>query len=255
MLIDTHAHLNDRKFEKDFEGVIKRAKASDVNKIINIGYDLPSSLKAVEQAENHEMLFAAVGVHPHDAKDADETVFEELYNLCRNSRKVVAVGEIGLDYYRNLSSKEVQKKVFVYQINLAKQVNLPIVVHDRDAHGDTLKILKDEPAGRIGGVLHCFSGSWEMAKDCIDMGFYISIAGPVTFSNARRLQEVAKNIPLERLLIETDCPYLTPQPHRGKRNEPAYVIHVAEKIAELKGISYETLADATTKNAEELFGI
>jgi len=255
MLIDTHAHLDDRRFNRDRDRVIERAKKEGITTIIHIGFDKESSLNACSMAEKYEDIYAAVGVHPHDAKDASDDVLELIYNLAKTKKKVVAVGEIGLDYYRDLSPRDVQKRVFSHQIALAKELDLPIVVHDRDAHGDVLKILKEERAGRVGGILHCFSGSREMAEECIKMGFYISFAGPITYSNARRLVEVARYVPLDRFLIETDCPYLTPEPYRGKRNEPAYVKLVAQKAAEIKGITFEELAKITTANAKEVFRI
>jgi len=255
MLIDTHAHLDDRRFNRDRDRVIERAKKEGITTIIHIGFDKESSLNACSMAEKYEDIYAAVGVHPHDAKDASDDVLELIYNLAKTKKKVVAVGEIGLDYYRDLSPRDVQKRVFSHQIALAKELDLPIVVHDRDAHGDVLKILKEERAGRVGGILHCFSGSREMAEECIKMGLYISFAGPITYSNARRLVEVARYVPLDRFLVETDCPYLTPEPYRGKRNEPAYVKLVAQKAAEIKGITFEELAKITTANAKEVFRI
>ncbi len=255
MLIDSHAHLDDRRFQKDIDKVLERAKRAGVGKIIHVGFDKQSSINAYKMAEKYENIYAVVGVHPHDAKDLDDDLLEFLYDIARTKNKIVAIGEIGLDYYRNLSPKDQQKKAFVRQIALAKELNLPIVIHDRDAHGDTVKIMKEERASRTGGVLHCFSGSWEMARQCIEMGFYISFAGPVTFSNARRILDVIASTPLERILVETDCPYLTPEPHRGRRNEPAYVKHVAEKIAEVKGVSFEEIARITTANTKEAFNI
>lgn len=255
MLIDSHAHLDDRRFQRDIDKVLERAKRAGVGKIVHVGFDKQSSINAYKMAEKHENIYAVVGVHPHDAKDLDDDLLEFIYDIARTKKKVVAIGEMGLDYYRNLSPKDQQKKAFVRQVALAKELNLPIVIHDRDAHDDTVKIMKEERASRVGGVLHCFSGSWEMARECIEMGFYISFAGPVTFSNARRILDVVGSTPLDRILIETDCPYLTPEPHRGRRNEPAYVKHVAEKIAEIKGVSFEEIARITTANTKEAFNI
>lgn len=254
MFFDTHAHLNDPKFKDDLPETLERAKANGVKFIVNVGYDLASSVKAVEIAQNYQECYAAVGIHPHDAKRVTEDTLEELKKLAQQD-KVVALGEMGLDYYRDLSPRDKQQEVFRQQIHLAKELKLPIIIHDRDAHGDVMQILKEEDAGENGGILHCFSGSWEMARQCIKLGFKISLAGPVTFKNATRLQDIAKLVPLEHLLIETDCPYLTPEPHRGKRNEPAWVRHVAEKIAELKKISLEEVAQITTANALEVFQI
>lgn len=252
MIIDTHAHLDVNRFDKDRDKVLQRAEQNGVKLIINVGFDGHSSQKAVKLAERYDMIYAAVGIHPHDAKKADDETYEMFYNFASHP-KVVALGEMGLDYYRNLSPKKLQQEVFRTQISLAKEVDLPIIIHDRDAHGDTLKIMKEEKVSRVGGVLHCFSGSSEMALQCIEMGFYISFAGPVTYPNARRLRKVVEDVPMERMLIETDCPWLSPQPMRGKRNEPAYVKHVAEKISEIKGVSVEKVVDITTKNAKELF--
>lgn len=252
MLIDTHAHLDVNRFDRDRDEVVKRAQEKGVEKIINVGFDGPSSERAVKLAEKYDIVYAAVGVHPHDAKKADDDTYELLYNLTKRD-KVVALGEMGLDYYRNLSPRELQQEVFKTQISLAKEVDLPIVIHDRDAHGDTLKIIKQERASLVGGVLHCFSGSSEMALECIKMGFYISFAGPVTYPNARRLRKVVEDVPLERMLVETDCPWLSPEPQRGKRNEPAYVQYVAEKIAEIKNMPLEEVIRITTKNAKDVF--
>lgn len=254
MFVDSHAHLDDRKFDKDRHEMLMRARECGVSNIVNVGYDIPSSRRSVSLTEKYEFIYAVVGIHPHDAKAAGVNFLEDLRVLARGP-KVVAIGEMGLDYYRDLSPREIQQSVFRQQIGLAKELGKPIVVHDRDAHGDVMKILKEEKAGTIGGVLHCFSGSLEMAGECLKMGFYISIAGPVTFGNANKLREVAVKIPLDRLLIETDAPYLTPEPHRGKRNESAYVACVGKRIAELRGITVQELAEATTANAKRLFGI
>ena len=254
MLIDSHAHLNSHKFKDDFQQVLQRAKENNVLSIVNIGYNLESSYKSIELAEQYDQIVAAIGFHPHDASDVKEQEWAPFRELVGHHR-VVAIGEMGLDYYRNLSPKEIQKNVFREQIRIAKEIKKPIIIHDRDAHLDVLTIIKEEQAGANGGVMHCFSGSKETAKECMDLGFHISIAGPVTFANAPRLQDVARYIPLDRLMIETDCPYLAPVPHRGKRNEPAYVRYVAEKIAELRQLDYEQIAEATAKNTKQLFRI
>ncbi|NPV26892.1 MAG: TatD family hydrolase [Firmicutes bacterium] len=252
MFIDSHAHLDDRQYKADQQEVIERASKNGVTQIVCVGYDLPSSKRVVALAKRYANIFAAVGIHPHDAQDTDESTWAQLYELGRDTR-VVAIGEMGLDYYRNLSPRDVQQAVFRRQINLAKELGLPIIIHDRDAHGDVLRIMKEEKVNEVGGVLHCFSGSWEMAQECLKLGFYISLAGPVTFANARGPQEIAQKVPLDRLLVETDCPYLTPDTWRGQRNEPAYVKRVAEKIAALRRISLEEVAEATTANARCLF--
>jgi TatD DNase family protein len=252
LLIDSHAHLNSQKFQDDFAEILQRAKEYDVARIVNIGYNLDSSRKSVDLAVQYDEISAAVGFHPHDASEVQESDWADMEKIAMHS-EVVAVGEMGLDYYRNLSPKDVQKDVFRRQMRLARRIGKPIIIHDRDAHLDVLTMLKEENAGENGGVMHCFSGSKETAKECMDLGFYISIAGPVTFTNAPRLQDVARYIPLDRLMIETDCPYLAPVPHRGKRNEPAFVRYVAEKIAEIRGIDYMKIAEATSENTKRLF--
>lgn len=253
-LFDTHAHVDDRKFDADRPEVLARAQAAGVVNLVNVGYDLPSSRRSVGLAEKYPHIYAAVGIHPHDAAGASEEVYSQLKELAANP-KVVAVGEIGLDYYRDLSPRDVQMRAFRRQLQLAREVELPVIIHDRDAHGDIMQVLREGLVPPRGGVMHCFAGSLEMARECVNLGFYISFAGPVTFQNARKLTEIAAAVPLERLLIETDCPYLTPDPHRGKRNEPAYVVHVAEKIAALRGISAAELAQAAATNACTIFGI
>lgn len=254
MLIDSHCHLNDRQFQRDQRQVLERARQEGVSTIVCVGYDLPSSREVVALAKRHSNLYVVVGVHPHDAKELDEAGIEALEKLAQSPR-VVAIGEMGLDYYRDLSPRKVQQEVFRRQIQLARRLKLPIVVHDRDAHGEVMQILREEKAADVGGVLHCFSGSWEMAKECIDMGFYISLAGPVTYRNSKTPQEVARKVPLDWLLVETDAPYLTPEPLRGRRNEPANVKLVAEKIAELRGLSREEFAEAAKANTKRVFQI
>ncbi|HHW06077.1 MAG TPA: TatD family hydrolase [Clostridia bacterium] len=252
--IDTHVHLMDDRFSEDVAQVIENAKQAGLIAMINVGYDLESSRQAVAMAQEEPSLYAVVGIHPHDAKLCTPEALRELEQLAQEP-KVVAIGETGLDYYRNLSPKEVQQEAFRAQLRLAQKLKKPIVVHDRDAHGDTMQILKEEQVSAIGGVLHCYSGSWEMAREAMKMGLFISLAGPVTFHNARRLQDIAKLVPLDYLLIETDCPYLAPEPYRGKRNEPAYVVKVAEMIAAVKRKPLEEIARVTTANAKRLFGI
>jgi len=253
MLTDSHAHLQWKDFDADRLQVVDRALQSGVNCIINIGYNLNGSQDAVRLATERKGLYATVGFHPHEAKNFDDNAVSFLRTLCR-SPPVVAIGEIGLDYYRNLSPKPVQRKAFEAQINLAREMDLPIVVHDRDAHQEVLQTLKN-CRGKIRGVIHCFSGSLEMARQCVGLQFMISIAGPVTFPNARKLHELAKEIPLNHLLLETDCPWLAPLSKRGRRNEPAYVFEIAEKIAKIRNMSLEDLAKATSDNAKRLFGI
>jgi TatD DNase family protein len=254
MLFDTHAHLNAVQYEEDLQEVIDRALKEGVTNIVVVGFDRPTIKRAIELAEQYDFIYASVGWHPVDAIDMKEDDLKWLEEMALHP-KVVALGEMGLDYYWDKSPKEVQKEVFRKQIALAKKVKLPIIIHNREATADILEILKEENASEVGGIMHCFTGSIEIAKQCIDMNFYISLGGPVTFKNAKKPKEVAAEIPLEHLLIETDCPYLTPHPYRGKRNEPAYIKYVAEQIAELKGISYEEVAEKTSDNAKRIFGI
>ncbi|MGQ9513351.1 TatD family hydrolase [Thermodesulfitimonas sp.] len=252
-LTDTHCHLDDERYKADRAAVIERARAAGVTRLVTVGYDLASSRRAGELAAALPGVYAVVGVHPHDAAGVPLNYLEELRRLARAPR-VVAIGEIGLDFYRDLSPRSVQREVFVAQLHLARELGLPVVIHCREAHGEVYEILRREAVG-ISGVMHCFSGGWEEAKRFLALGFYLSIAGPVTFTGARRPVEVVRQMPLERLLLETDAPYLPPVPHRGKRNEPAYLIYTAQKVAAIRGISLEELAAATTANAVRLFGL
>lgn len=254
MLIDSHAHLDDDRFDKDRDKVIRDLKNQGIELVINPGADVASSVKAVSLANKYENIYAAVGVHPHDAKDMDDTTLQLLSSLA-NNEKVIAIGEIGLDYHYDNSPRDIQRKWFIEQIRLAKQLKLPIIIHEREASQDMYNILKQEADENLTGVLHCYSGSLEMAREYLKMGFYLSFAGPVTFKNSRVSKEVAQSIPLDRILVETDSPYLAPEPKRGKRNEPLNVRYVAAMIAELRGISFEEIATATTKNVKKLFSI
>lgn len=254
MLFDTHAHLNAEQFAEDLEEVITRAQENGVENMVVVGFDRPTITRAMELVEKYDFMYASVGWHPVDAIDMNDEDLAWIEELSSHP-KVVAIGEMGLDYYWDKSPKEIQKEVFRKQIQLAKKVNLPIVIHNREATADIVEILKEEGASEVGGIMHCFSGSVEVAQECLNMNFYISLGGPVTFKNARKPKEVAEAVPLEKLLIETDCPYLAPHPYRGKRNEPGYVKLVAEQIAELKEISYEEVARITTANAKKLFAI
>lgn len=254
MLFDTHVHLNAEQFNEDLQEVIDRAIAEGVTNMVVVGFDEITIKKALELAENYDFLYASVGWHPVDAIDMTQEHLDWLKELASHP-KVVALGEMGLDYYWDKSPKEIQKEVFRKQIRLAKEVQLPIIIHNRDATADIVEILKEENAGEVGGIMHCFSGSVETALECVEMNFLISLGGPVTFKNAKKPKEVAEALPLDRLLVETDCPYLTPHPYRGKRNEPAYVKLVAEQIAELKGLTFEEVAEETARNAKKLFGI
>ena len=251
MLVDTHAHLQWANFNEDQEKVIRRAREASVSYIVNIGFDLRGSTKAVELAIKHKGVFAAVGIHPHNASQLNKNVYKKLKKLSEK-RKVVAIGEIGLDYYRNLSSRIAQKNAFENQLLLAEELEIPVVIHDREAHADTLKILL-KFKGKIKGVMHCFSGNKMTAEQYIKSGFFISFAGPITFLNSHKLHEIARWIDLNKVLLETDSPWLAPQDVRGKRNEPAFLPFIAKKIAELKGISVDELAEATTKNAKKIF--
>ncbi|USB33293.1 TatD family hydrolase [Paenibacillus sp. YPG26] len=254
MLFDTHTHLDAPQFDEDREEVIARAVEQGVTRMVNVGFNRETIPSTMKLAEAYEFIYAAVGWHPQDAITMKDGDLEWIAELCGH-KKVVAIGEIGLDYYWDTSPKDVQHAVFRKQIGLARSLNMPIVIHNRDAHEDVVRILREEKASEVGGIMHSFSGSWETAKMCLDMGFHISFGGPVTFKNAKQPKEVLVQIPDDRLLVETDSPYLTPHPFRGKRNESAHVRLVAEMAAELKGISLEELADITTKNALELFGI
>jgi len=254
MLFDTHVHLNDIKYNNDLLEVIDRAQAEGVSKMLVVGYDQRTNIKALKLAEEFDFIYAAIGWHPVDAINLTDKLFAELEEQAKHS-KVVAIGECGLDYYWDTSPRDVQKEVLVRQIKLAQRLNKPLVIHTRDSISDTFEVLKEHDAKIVGGVMHCFSGSVEMAREFIKLNFKISLGGPVTFKNGRRPQEVAAQIALEDLLIETDAPYLTPHPYRGKRNEPLYVSLVASQIAELKQISYETVCEQTMKNGLELFKI
>jgi TatD DNase family protein len=254
MLFDTHAHLNADQYKEDLDEVMERAKEAGVSNIVVVGFDTLTINRAMELAEAHDHIYACVGWHPVDAIDMTDEDLKWIEELASHP-KVVAIGEMGLDYHWDKSPHDIQKEVFRKQIRLAKKVKLPIVIHNRDATADIVEILREEGAAEVGGIMHCFSGSVEIAKECLDMNFYISLGGPVTFKNAKKPKEVALEVPLDKLLIETDCPYLTPHPYRGQRNEPSYVKLVAEEIAEIKGISFEEIARATSDNAKKIFGI
>ncbi len=253
VLVDSHAHLCDEAFDTDRDEVIARATQAGLAAIVDVGFDLESSKRAAALAGQRGEVYAAVGVHPHDASNVPEDYLDQLAGLAKNPR-VVALGEMGLDFHYNLSPRDRQREVFGEQLELARELGLPVIIHDREAHGEILEILRSRRRGQYRGVLHCFSGSLEMARECLEMGFFLSLAGPVTFKNAHRLLQIAEELPLERLLVETDCPYLTPEPYRGKRNEPASVALVAAKIAEIKGLPVDEVARITADNAAALFG-
>lgn len=252
MYIDTHVHLNADQYDEDLQEVINRALEAKISKMIVIGFDRKTIERAMKLAADYSFIYAVIGWHPVDAIDCTEEDLQWIEELSANE-KVVGLGEMGLDYYWDKSPKDIQQTIFRKQIRLAQKVNLPIIIHNREATEDVVRILKEEEAHLTGGIMHCFGGSVETAKECINMNFMISLGGPVTFKNAKKPKEVATEIPLEYLLIETDAPYLAPHPHRGKRNEPALVTLVAEEIARLKGISIEEVAEATTLNAKRFF--
>ncbi len=254
MIIDTHAHLDFPDYKSDLESVLSRAKQADVGYIINVGTNLASSKKSVALANRFNNVYASIGVHPHDAANVSEQDWQALESLAKES-KVVAIGETGLDYYRNRSPHEDQQRVFHKHLAFAKTNNLPVIIHCRDASSDCLKILAEHKNGALKGVVHCFSGTREIAKKCINMGLYVSFAGPITFSNANTLREVAKSIPVERLLMETDSPFLSPQPKRGERNEPSYLSFIIPVLADIYGLSLKDIERITTFNACKVFGI
>jgi len=251
-MIDAHAHLQDERFADDGVEVLARAFASGISHIICSGYDLASSRQALEMAQADPRILAVAGIHPHEAGTFTEEDLDELYRLARHPQ-VVAIGEMGLDYYYDGDYKAEQDKLLRAQIKLAREVGKPVVIHDRDAHQEVLRILREEKAGLNGGVMHCYSGSAAMALDFIQAGFAISLAGPLTFKNSKKTVEVAAKLELSQLLVETDCPYLTPEPYRGRRNEPFRVWEVAAKLAEIKGISLEAVEAATDHNCRQLF--
>jgi len=255
-LVDSHAHIQGEEFSDDIDGVIQRAKQAGVEKIVVVGGagDLASNQRAVALARSHDGLFATVGMHPHDAKAVSEEELAQLRELAKDS-KVVAIGETGLDFYYNHSPREIQMKIFRRFIGMARATELPLIVHDRDAHREIAELLLAEGERKLRGVIHCFTGDYQAAKAFLDLGFYISFSGIVTFKNAAPLREVAQKLPLDRIFVETDSPYLAPVPHRGKRNEPAFVRLVAETIASVREIPLEDVIHATSQNAHALFGI
>lgn len=254
MLIDTHTHIDLENFKDRFDNVMKTAEEYGVKKVVIPGVEPKGFARILELCEKYESVYGAVGVHPEDVNSFDEKAEDAIREYLKHP-KIVAVGEIGLDYYWDKSQIDLQKEIFEKQINIAKEFNKPILVHDREAHQDTFDILKKTKANEVGVVMHCFSGSPEYAMECVREGFYIALGGVVTFKNAKKAKEVAQVVPLERLLLETDAPYMAPVPFRGKENEPAYVKLVAEEIANLRGISFNEVATATTENANKLLGL
>lgn len=253
MLFDTHAHLNDRAFDPDREALMESFADAGVGLVMNAGCSLESSREVVAMAENYPWLYASVGSHPDAADEVDTAVLEEYRKLCKLNTKVKAIGEIGLDYHYEDIPREIQKKAFRMQMALAEELGLPVIVHERDAHEDGLAIVKEFP--KVKGVFHCYSGSAEMARQLVDLGWYIGFTGVLTFKNARKAVETAASIPLERIVLETDCPYMAPEPFRGKRCHPGYLYRMAEKLAEIRGISIEEVHAATYENGKRLYGI
>ncbi len=256
MLIDSHTHLDDARYNVDRDAMIARAREAGVDTLVTIGCDLATSQAAVELAERYPFVYATVGVHPHEVKRIGDGWYVELQRLARHPR-VVAYGEIGLDYHYNYSPPQQQRARFREQIAVARDLHLPVVIHTREAQEDTITILKEEKAADVGGVFHCFTGDAWLAKDALDLGFFLSFSGVITFQNATMLRDILRWVPMDRLLVETDCPYLTPVPHRGKRNEPAYVKLVAQTIAEVKSteqsLTLEDVGRITSENARRLF--
>jgi TatD DNase family protein len=258
-LVDSHCHIDGPEYDADREEVIARARDAGVRTMLSVGTGDPQGdafERAVELSEKYEAVYAAVGVHPHDAKLFDDAAEQRLVNLAEQSQRVVAWGEIGLDYHYDHSPREVQRAIFGRQLRIARQLNLPVIIHSREADDDTIKIIREELGDyERGGVLHCFGGSLQMAKDAIELGFYVSFAGNLTFKKAEDLREIARQLPLERLLVETDCPYLTPVPFRGKRNEPARVVETANCLAQLHEETVDEIAKITSDNFRSLFQV
>lgn len=252
MFIDTHAHLDFPDYDSDREEVIRRTLDEGIDYIINVGSSIGGSRASLELAGRYDFIYSAVAVHPHHAQEIDEKSLNELEEMA-SSPKVVAIGETGLDFYKNLSSAESQEKLFKYSIGLARKFTLPIIIHSREAAEDTLRILREEKAEEVAGVLHCYSYPWHVAEEILQMGFYISVAGQVTFPKSRTLREVVKRIPVDRMLLETDCPFLAPQDFRGKRNEPGYVKYIAMELSRIYGLSIEEIASITSQNAKKIF--
>ena len=253
MLFDTHAHLNDPAFDPDRESLLESFAQAGVGLVMNAGCSLESSRDIVAMADQYPWLYASVGSHPDSASEVNEEVLEEYRKLCKLSDKVKAIGEIGLDYYYEDIPREIQQKAFRMQMALAQELDLPVIVHERDAHNDGMAIVKEFP--KVKGVFHCYSGSAEMARQLVNLGWYIGFTGVLTFKNARKAVETAASIPLDRIVLETDCPFLAPEPFRGKRNHPGYLYRMAEKLAEIRGISVEEVHQATFENGKRLYRI
>ena len=253
MLFDTHAHMDDRAFREDRDALLMGLKEKGVGLVMNPGCSLESSRNAVALAEKYDFVYAAVGSHPDVADEVNESVLEEYRKLCKLSDKVKAIGEIGIDYHYEDIPRDLQLKAFWMQMELARELKLPVIVHEREAHEDGMAVVKEFPD--VTGVFHCYSGSAEMARQLVDLGWYIGFTGVLTFKNARRAVETAASIPLERIVLETDCPYMAPEPFRGKRNDPGYIFRMAEKLAEIRGLSVEEIQHITTENGKRLYRI
>ena len=253
MLFDTHAHMDDRSFDEDRQELLAALPAEGISLLMNPGCSYESSLNAIALAESYDYIYAAVGSHPDVADEVDDTLIAKYRELCSQHPKVKAIGEIGLDYHYEDIPRDIQKRAFRLQMELARDLDLPVIVHEREAHEDGLKIVDEFPT--VKGVFHCYSGSLEMAKELIKRGWYIGFTGVLTFKNARKAIEVAAEIPLDRIVIETDCPYMAPVPFRGKRNDPGKVLYMANKLAELRGISPEEAARITLENGKRLYRI
>jgi TatD DNase family protein len=251
-LLDSHVHLDDETFAADLEAVLDRARGVGVRGFVTIGTSVPSSRRAVALAEQHADVYAAVAIHPHEASQATAEALADLSVLAQHAR-VVAIGETGLDYFRDFAPKDAQADAFRAHLKLARRLGLPVIIHNRDAHWDVLRILEEESSSRV--IMHCFSGSLEIARRCIDRGYYLALGGPVTYRSARRTLDVASYVPPDRLLLETDAPYLPPEPHRGRRNEPSYLPLIAAATAQARGVAAGTVAELTTMNAREAFGL
>ncbi|MFD3158485.1 TatD family hydrolase [Haloimpatiens sp. FM7330] len=253
MIFDSHAHYDDEAFQNNREQVIRELKENGVIGVINCGASVQGSRDSVELASKYDFFYAAVGIHPEYANEVNKEILKELKELSKYE-KVKAIGEIGLDYYGDENpEREIQKQAFRKQMELAAKLNMPVIIHDRDAHGDTLEIIKEYP--NVKGVIHCFSGSIEFARECLKLGYYIGFTGVVTFKNAKKVVQVAKEVPLDRLLVETDCPYMAPVPNRGKCNRSDYIKYILEKISKIRDIPLKTLEEATIKNTKKLFHI
>lgn len=254
MIVDSHAHYDDERFDDDRNEVLERIQRQGVVRVVNPSANIASAKKCLELAKEFEFFYTAVGIHPHESSGMNDEVLIQLRNMA-GYKKVVAVGEVGLDYHYDFSPREIQKSCFTAHIRLAIELKLPLIIHDREAHKDLMEIVKYENANTVGGVFHCFTGSVEMAREVLDMGFYISLGGAVTFKNAKRPVEVARFVPIDRLLVETDSPYMTPVPNRGKRNDSGYINDIIIMIAEIRNTTPTVVAEATAMNADRLFGL